>query len=110
MQRPMPNDRDIQQMIKDLGRAVAQAISTSDDVNEVVRRIRHHGFSLSLVLNCEQEGGEEAKLELTPRKTPVPPAGASSSDSGFRLGTTDVAWLRSLGIDATRKTPRRRGG
>lgn len=105
----MANDRDIRQMIKDLGRAVAQAISTSDDVNEVVRRIRHHGFSLSLVLNCEEEGGEEAKLELTPRRS-TPRPGGSSSEAGFRLDSTDVSWLRSLGIDATRPARRRRGG
>lgn len=98
----MPNDQDIQRMMKDLGRAVVHAISTSEDVSQVVRRIRHEGFSLSLVLNCEQDDGgrREAKLDLTPR----PPASPS-----FRLDTKDVALLKSLGIDATRSGSRRRG-
>lgn len=122
----MANDRDIQQMIKDLGRAVAQAISASDDVNEVVRKIRHEGFSLSMTLNCEHDGKREAKLELTPRRaTPTgsatpegdpeamgPPVATPSSltlGPKFRLDSSDVSLLKSLGIDPTRAAPRRRG-
>ena len=118
----MSKDRDIQQMIKDLGRAVAQAISASDHVNEVVRKIRHEGFSLSMTLNCEHEGRPEAKLELTPRKASANDAEATPSQADdkspspalgpqpvFRLDSSDVTLLKSLGIDPTRSGPRRRG-
>ena len=117
----MSKDRDIQQMIKDLGRAVAQAISASDHVNEVVRKIRHEGFSLSMTLNCEHEGRPEAKLELTPRRASANDTEPATGDDDkgatatvgpqpvFRLDSSDVTLLKSLGIDPTRSGPRRRG-
>lgn len=98
-----PNTRDLQYLIKDLGRAVVQAISTSEDVQKAMREIRHEGFSITVTLNCEQEGRQGVKLDLTPRQAVAP------ANPTFRVDGDDVALLKSLGIDATRSAPRRRG-
>ena len=88
----MAVDQQVKQMMEELGKAVAQAIRSSVDVSEAIRKIRHQGMSPHLVLSCERD------------VAPTP------GDSEFRLNGRDVALLKSMGIDPTRRgrTPRRR--
>jgi len=89
-------------MLNELGRALMQAISTSSEVNGTARKIRQEGYSVYLALDCKQDRERSTRqIELTPRKDPSPAP-------EFRLDGNDVAWLKSLGIDATRPAPRRR--
>lgn len=96
-----PVDEKIRRMLRGLGKALVQAISTSSEVSQAVRRIREEGYSLYLVVDCHQSGETGAQIELTTRRAPP-------RDPSFRLDGKDVAFLRSLGIDATRTGRRRR--
>lgn len=95
-------DEKIRELLKELGNAINESISSSSDVNERIQRIRDEGYNLYVVLDAtiglgksDEEGGatEEVKneLSLTPR------------DIQFRINVPDLAFLRSVGIDPTRK-------
>lgn len=96
----MNQDPQVQQIMKELGRAVVMAISNSDEVNTLVRQIRQKGLHLSLALSCEEEEDSDTELQLISRQ-PI-------QDSNFRLEGRDVSFLKELGIDPTRAAPRRK--
>ncbi len=97
----MPVDSHIKQMMQDLGHALVEAIASSPEVGNAVRRIRQEGFSLFLVLERKDESERGPRIELTTRQ-PTP------KDPAFLLDKGDVSLLKSIGIDATRSGRRRR--
>lgn len=95
----MPADNDLKKMMREIGSTLVHAIAASSKTADSVRRIRHQGCSLYLVLDHD-EGGNGARIELT--------AGhASSTKPDFLLNKGDVSFLESVGIDATRPGRRR---
>lgn len=107
-------DTKIRQMLQDLGQALAQAMSDSEEVNEVVRRIREEGYSLQLLLDYKQDRQRNVHIELAdppPHQRRLLPASTAENarPPGFRLASDDVEWLKELGIDPTRSVRRRRG-
>ena len=92
------NDR-IKQLLQDLGTAINESISGSEDVNQHIQRIRDEGYDLYVVLdatiglNKQTEDGEEVDAEAV--ETP--------QEVQFRINVNDLAMLRSIGIDPTRK-------
>ena len=96
------NDVDdrIKQLLRDLGTAINESISGSDDVNKQIQKIRAEGYNLYVVLDAtiglnRQDDAEAAPAEVVAVK--------SSKDVQFRININDLALLRSLGIDPTRK-------
>lgn len=94
-------DDRIKQLLRDLGNAINESISGSDDVNEHIQKIRDEGYNLYVVLDAtiglnrtDEEG------ETTTEVAPVP---ADDKNVRFRININDLALLRSLGIDPTRK-------
>lgn len=90
-------DTKLRQLLNELSRSLLAAISDSDDVHLQLRRIRAEGYSLSLLLDCQRESREEEKHRPLPLGEP-----------SFRIDGRDLAFLRSLGIDPTRRCRRRR--
>src|SRR3954447_18813123 len=97
-------DDKIKQLLRDLGNAINESISASDDVNEHIQRIRDEGYNLYVVLDAtiglNRLGDED--------ETPAPDPGAgmlvkSDREVQFRIDVNDLALLRALGIDPTRK-------
>lgn len=92
------NDR-IKQLLQDLGTAINESISGSEDVNQHIQRIRDEGYDLYVVLdatiglNKQTDEGEEADAEVV----------ETVKEVQFRINVNDLAMLRSLGIDPTRK-------
>ncbi|MEM6456131.1 MAG: hypothetical protein AAF772_13630 [Acidobacteriota bacterium] len=112
------DDDHVREMVNDLGRALVETLSNADDVTHAMRRIHEQGYRLQLILDCDEDGEHGLTIELASREpqpattqpaTP-PPALPPARDPAFRLEGQDVAWLRELGIDATRpgRNPRRR--
>jgi hypothetical protein len=93
-------DDKIKQLLQDLGTAINESISGSDDVNQHIQRIRDEGYDLYVVLDAtiglnkqEAEGSEvDEAVPATPPK-----------EVQFRINVNDLSMLRSLGIDPTRK-------
>ena len=95
-------DEKIKQLLQDLGTAINESISCSEDVNRHIQKIRDEGYDLYVVLDAtiglnkqDEESTETAIVPATPAKSP--------KDIQFRININDLALLRSLGIDPTRK-------
>jgi hypothetical protein len=94
-------DDKIKQLLQDLGTAINESISGSEDVNGWIQKIRDEGYDLYVVLDAtiglnKQDGGaagEDGAVELA-----EPPR-----EVQFRINVNDLALLRALGIDPTRK-------
>lgn len=94
-------DDKIKQLLQDLGTAINESISTSEDVNRHIQKIRDEGYDLYVVLdatiglNKQEEESESTAVATVPSAPP--------KDAQFRININDLALLRSLGIDPTRK-------
>ncbi|HKR63937.1 MAG TPA: hypothetical protein VJZ00_09405 [Thermoanaerobaculia bacterium] len=94
-------DDKIKQLLQDLGTAINESISGSDDVNRHIQKIRDEGYDLYVVLDAtiglnKQDGEEEATaVAVAPSEPP--------KEVQFRINVNDLSLLRSLGIDPTRK-------
>jgi hypothetical protein len=94
-------DDKIKQLLRELGSAINESISSSDDVNRHIQRIRDEGYDLYVVLDAtiglnkhdeDEEAAPAAELVVK-----------SDREIQFRINVNDLALLRSLGIDPTRK-------
>jgi hypothetical protein len=110
-------DDGLRQLLRDLGRALHEAIADSEQVVAAIRELRRQGYTLQVQLDCRrEESGDEMPVPMLAvaraaangaQLDPVP-GGLPS----FRINGTDLAFLRSIGIDPTRrrrarpKTPR----
>jgi len=86
----------LKQLLEDLTRSLCDAIAESPEVHDRLESIRREGYTLNLFLDCKPfESDEEAATEdETKPPLPAPP---------FRINGRDLAFLRSVGIDPTRK-------
>ena len=94
-------DERIKQLLQDLGTAINESISGSDDVNRHIQRIRDEGYDLYVVLDATiglNKQDEENSSETSVEAVKEPP-----KEVQFRININDLALLRSLGIDPTRK-------
>ena len=100
----MKLDNKLHQMLRDLRRALSEAISESTEVNRTLRKIREEGYSLYLLVDCKREANDpDEALTLT-----SPPPRLSSGEPVFQIDHRDLSFLRSIGIDPTRRLRRRR--
>lgn len=99
-----PLDDKIKQLLKELGDAINESISASADVNERIQQIRDEGYNLYVLLDAtiglnredepaEEEARSEQQFIAAPR----------AEDVRFRIDISDLGFLRSIGIDPTRK-------
>lgn len=91
-------------MLRDLRRALSDAISESSEVNRTLRKIREEGYSLYLLVDCKRDANEPEPLALT--APPRLPSG--SGEPVFQIDIRDLSFLKSIGIDPTRRLRRRR--
>lgn len=94
-------DDKIKQLLQDLGTAINESISGSDDVNQHIQRIRDEGYDLYVVLDAtiglnKQDAADSGETDAL---VPAKPA----KEVQFRINVNDLSMLRSLGIDPTRK-------
>jgi hypothetical protein len=89
-------DNNFKQLIKELGQAINESLADSDNISEVMGRIRSAGYDLFLVLevtigfNKQGEAGAVHRQDLTTKTTAAVPE--------FLLTTEDAQFLRSLKI------------
>lgn len=81
--------------MKELGEAINQSISDSDEIAEVISRIKAGGYDVFLVLEAtigfnQREAEEEEEPTLVNRKSPP----------DFELTGQDAKFLKSLRISA----------
>ena len=96
-------DDKIKQLLRELGSAINESISSSEEVNRHIQRIRDEGYDLYVVLDAtiglnKHDEDEEAAAAPTAELVVK-----SDKEIQFRINVNDLALLRSLGIDPTRK-------
>lgn len=93
-------DQHLEKLLKEFGEAINESISSSADVNRRIQRIKDHGYNLYVLLdatiglNREGEPDGAATSSTAPRRRET---------IQFRIDVNDLSFLRSVGIDPTRK-------
>jgi hypothetical protein len=98
----------LREMLKELGQAINESISGSGRVHESIQRIRDEGYNLYMVLDAKV-GVNRRPARSGDRRRPAPAAngngnGATATEqAAFRINIKDLRFLKSVGIDPTRK-------
>ena len=97
----------LREMLKELGQAINESISGSGRVHESIQRIRDEGYNLYMVLDAKvgvnkREGRGRARRALAVAE-PDEVEPRTSERAAFRINLKDLRFLKSLGIDPTRK-------
>jgi hypothetical protein len=94
-------DHNMKERMKELGEAINETLANSDQIAEVISRIKAEGYDVFLVLEAtvgfnrqEAEAAEEAS------KAPEP---ISSGDPELKVNAHDVRFLKSLKITVDEK-------
>jgi hypothetical protein len=104
-------------MLRDLRRALSEAISDSSEVSRTLRRIREEGYALYLLVDCKRErddrldrleNDDDDALLLAASRAARTSSRTSSGEPAFQINGKDLSFLRSIGIDPTRRLRRRR--
>jgi hypothetical protein len=95
----------IRRLLRDLQSSLSKALAESTDVSDVLDRIREEGWNLYLVVdrNAEEDDEPQEAFELT-ASCSIP----EGADPVFKIDGRDLLFLKSVGIDPTRKLRRRR--
>jgi hypothetical protein len=99
-------DDKIKALLRELGTAINQSISGSDDVNRHIQKIRDEGYDLYVVLDATiglNKQGEEERLDIPRPESSTELVVKNDREVQFRINVNDLALLRALGIDPTRK-------
>jgi hypothetical protein len=87
-------DQQLKQLMKELGEAINESLSDSDQIAEVVSRIKEGGYDIFLVL--EATIGVSKQGEKTGDKTSV--ISTLPSNAEFKVNDQDLKFLKSLRI------------
>jgi len=106
-------DDKLHLMLRDLRRALSEAISESSEVSRTLRRIREEGYALYLLVDCKRERDDiddDDAFPLAASRTDRTRTSRSTSNTepAFQINGKDLSFLRSIGIDPTRRLRRRR--
>lgn len=95
----------LRQLLEELSEKLSEVIAESPDVGEKIDEVRSAGYAVYLLLDCK-------------RNDSAPPAGPprvatrrqlpAVEHAGFRINAKDLAFLKSVGIDPTRRYRRPR--
>jgi hypothetical protein len=101
-------------LLSNVERALLDALAESPDVHRSIWRLQKAGFTLRLSIECHESNGESSTAE-TPAsppnalESPHPGPRPSPRPITFRIDADDLGFLRSIGIDPTRRPrPRRK--
>ena len=95
-------DAKLRRLLQDLKGAISRTLTESPEVERSMDRIRDQGWSVYLVVDRKREDETPEGIELTADRHPP------SGEVVFRIDRQDLEFLRSIGIDPTRRLRRRR--
>lgn len=96
-------DDRLKHLMKELGDAINESLSESEQIGEVIARIKQHGYDVFLVLEAtigfskRDDSGDEAD-EGAAEPVATPAARAGGSDAQFKINAQDLKFLKSLRI------------
>jgi pentose-5-phosphate-3-epimerase len=96
-----PVDPQLKQLMKELGDAINESLSDSEQISEVVSRIKEGGYDIFLVL--EATIGVSKQGEKSADKTAL--VTTLSTNPEFKVNDQDLKFLRSLRIKIEEEKP-----
>lgn len=87
-------DQQLKNMMKELGEAINTSLSESDEVAEVISRIRSSGYDVFLVLEATIGFNERNADEVSQTRV----VGLQKSTGALKVTSQDVKFLKSLRI------------
>jgi pentose-5-phosphate-3-epimerase len=87
-------DPQLKQLMKELGDAINESLSDSEQISEVVSRIKEGGYDIFLVL--EATIGVSKQGEKSKDKTSL--VSTMSTNPDFKMNDQDMKFLKSLRI------------
>ena len=87
-------DQELKQLMKELGEAINESLSDSDQIAEVVSRIKEGGYDIFLVL--EATIGVSKQGEQSSEKTSL--VSTLSTNTELKISDQDLKFLKSLRI------------
>jgi hypothetical protein len=101
----------LREMLKELGQAINESISGSGRVHDSVQKIRDEGYNLYMVLDAKVGVNKRERTTRSRRAVAsAEPEEATGTNerAAFRINLKDLRFLKSLGIDPTRKVRTRK--
>ncbi len=101
----------LREMLKELGQAINESISGSGRVHDSVQKIRDEGYNLYMVLDAKVGVNKRERSTRSRRAVAsAEPEEATGTNerAAFRINLKDLRFLKSLGIDPTRKVRTRK--
>lgn len=99
----------LREMLKELGQAINESISGSGRVHDSIQRIRDEGYNLYMVLDAKVGVNKRDGRGSRGRSSGSRGEHAVSEErAAFRINVKDLRFLKSVGIDPTRKVRNRR--
>ena len=103
----------LREMLKELGQAINESISGSGRVHDSIQRIRDEGYNLYMVLDAKvgvnkREGKSRSRRGAVASAESDEDVSATAERAAFRINLKDLRFLKSLGIDPTRKVRTRK--
>jgi len=89
----MQMDDNLKQLMKDLGAAINDALSESEDISEAIQNVRNAGYDVFLVLEATIGFNKRSKAE-NGEEVPA----LTTSDAKLQVTSQDLKFLRSLKI------------
>ena len=91
----MELDENFRRLVKELGYAINESLADSEQVSEVMGRIRAAGYDLFLILEVTIGFNKRGETNLLHRQKLAP---GQPREADFRLTNQDAQFLRSLKI------------
>ena len=88
-------DDNLKQLMKELGAAINDALSESEDISEAIQNVRNAGYDVFLVLEATIGFNKRAKGEGS---DDVTTHGLQSGEMKLKVTAQDLKFLRSLKI------------
>ena len=102
----------LREMLKELGQAINESISGSGRVHDSIQRIRDEGYNLYMVLDAKvgvnKREARSGRRRLAAVSSDPVTEESSVERAAFRINVKDLGFLKSVGIDPTRKVRSRR--
>ena len=108
----MALDEKTRAALRELGKALNEAVSSSADVQEILQRLRDDGHEPYLVLDATvalDARGRRARASLPSIRRGGPARREEAEGAAFKIDVRDLHFLRSVGIDPTRAPRAPRG-
>ncbi len=108
----MAMDERTRAALRELGKALNEAVSSSAEVHEILQRLREEGHEPYLVLDATvalDKRGRSSRAALPSIRRGGRARREEAEGASFQIDVKDLHFLRSVGIDPTRAPRAPRG-